>query len=141
MPAIWGFALAVSVAIFARLAGLDRDRAFYPLVLIVIASYYDLFAVMGGNRPDLIQETIAFALFASAAVIGFRTSLWIVAAALAAHGVFDFFHHEIISNGGVPPWWPAFCMSYDVAAAACLALLLRLSPPGRGPAGPLAKGG
>jgi hypothetical protein len=129
MPAIWGVALAVAVAIMGRLAGLDRDRAFYPLVLIVVASYYDLFAVIGGDRADLIQETIAFALFASAALIGFRTSLWIVAAGLAAHGVFDFFHHDIIENGGVPRWWPAFCSSYDVAAAACLAMLLRVSPP------------
>jgi len=129
MPVIWGLTLAVAVTIFARLSGLDRDRAFYPLVLIVVASYYDLFAAMGGTRSDLIEEFVAFALFAGAAVIGFRTSLWIVAAGLAAHGVFDFFHHEIVSNGGVPSWWPAFCLSYDVAAAGCLAILLSLSPP------------
>lgn len=126
MPAVWGIVLAVGVAIVARLAGFDRDRAFYPLVLIVVASYYDLFAAMGGDRSDLIAETIAFAFFASAAVIGFRTSLWIVAAALAAHGVFDFVHSGIISNGGVPQWWPVFCLSYDVAAAGCLAVVLRL---------------
>jgi hypothetical protein len=125
IPAAWGIILAVTVAVVARLVGFDRDRALYPIALLVIASYYDLFAVLGGTRSALIEETIAFALFASAAVIGFRTSLWIVAAALAAHGVFDFFHHGIISNGGVPAWWPAFCLSYDVAAAGCLAILLR----------------
>lgn len=135
MPIVIGIALAVSAAVMARLIGFDRERAFYPLVLIVIASYYDLFAAMGGDRADLVEETLVFALFASAAAVGFRTSLWIVAAALVAHGVFDFFHHGIVSNEGVPRWWPAFCLSYDVAAAGCLALLLRL---GLVPARPLA---
>ena len=102
MPAIWGIVLAVATALLGRLAGFDRDRAYYPVVLIVIASYYELFAAMGGDRTDLLEETIAFALFAGAAVIGFRTSLWIVAAALFAHGVFDFFHAGLIPNGGVP---------------------------------------
>lgn len=34
----------------AAVTGLDRDRAFYPTVLIVVASYYDLFG-HGGLRP------------------------------------------------------------------------------------------
>lgn len=124
MPTFYGIALAVLVTIFARLSGLDRDRAFYPVVLIVVASYYGLFAAIGGDRSDLGAEAPGFLLFAAAAVIGFRTSLWITAAALAGHGVFDFFHHGLVANDGVPTWWPAFCLAYDVAAGACLALLL-----------------
>ena len=42
-----GLVLALLVSSFARLVGFDRDRSFYPVVLIVIASYYVLFAVMG----------------------------------------------------------------------------------------------
>lgn len=125
MPAIWGVILSVAAALLGRLAGFDRDRAYYAVILIVVGHYYELFAVMDGDRTALLQETIGFALFAGAAVIGFRISLWIVAAALFAHGVFDFFHHDMISNGGVPSWWPAFCLSFDVVAAGCLALLLR----------------
>lgn len=41
-----GIALALIVSCFARVTGLDRDRAFYPTVAIVIALYYVLFAVM-----------------------------------------------------------------------------------------------
>ena len=44
-----GAVLAPLVSVFARLTGLDRDRAFYPTVLLVVASYYVLFAVMGGS--------------------------------------------------------------------------------------------
>ena len=37
------------VALFARFVGFDRDRAFYPTVLMVIASYYVLFAAMSDS--------------------------------------------------------------------------------------------
>ena len=45
-------------------------------------------------------------------------------AALAGHGVFDFFHHGFIQNPGVPMWWPGFCLSFDVLAGGFLAILL-----------------
>ena len=48
-PILIGTGLALAVAVGAGAAGLDRDRAFYPTVLIVVASYYDLFAVLGGS--------------------------------------------------------------------------------------------
>jgi hypothetical protein len=35
--------LAAVVCAFALLAGFDRDRAFYPTLLIVIATHYVLF--------------------------------------------------------------------------------------------------
>ena len=39
MDYLIGVGLALSVSLLARIAGLDRDRAFYPTVMIVIASY------------------------------------------------------------------------------------------------------
>jgi hypothetical protein len=47
--AIVGACLAFAVGIFATVVRLDRDRAFYPTVAIVIASLYSLFAVIGGS--------------------------------------------------------------------------------------------
>jgi len=41
-----GVILSLSVAGLAYLAGFDRERVFYPTLLIVISSYYVLFAVM-----------------------------------------------------------------------------------------------
>lgn len=120
-----GSLLAIGVSAFARLAGLDRDRAFYPTVLIVVASYYVLFAVQGGTTQALIIESAVMIVFLLASVVGFKFNLWIVAAGLAGHGVFDFFHGGIINNAGVPAWWPSFCMAYDVFAGACLAWLLK----------------
>jgi len=56
LPWVVGAGLAVGVSVFARVVGLDRDRAFYPTVLIVIAVLYDLFAVLGGSTQALLVE-------------------------------------------------------------------------------------
>lgn len=123
-PAIVGACLAFAVGIFATVVRLDRDRAFYPTVAIVIASLYSLFAVMGGSTRALMIESLVGVGFVAMAVLGFWTSLWVVAAALGMHGVFDLMHGAVISNPGVPHWWPAFCGTYDVAAAGYLAWLI-----------------
>jgi hypothetical protein len=109
----------------ATVAGMDRDRAFYPTVTIVIAFLYALFAVMGGSTHALLIESLVGAVFLAAALAGFRSSLWIVAAALGLHGVLDLVHHRVIANPGVPNWWPAFCSAYDLTAAAYLAWRLK----------------
>lgn len=107
--------------------GLERDRAFYPTVTIVIATYYGLFAVIGGSFHALMLESVGIVAFFVMALIGFRFTLWWVVAALAAHGVFDWFHGRLIEDPGVPSWWPMFCLTYDVVAAAYLSWLLGFS--------------
>lgn len=124
MAILVGAVLALAVGLWATLVGLDRDRAFYPTVMVVIASYYALFAVMGGSLPALAIESLAMLAFVGASVAGFKSSLWLVVAALAGHGVFDVIHGWFIANPGVPAWWPGFCLAYDVVAAAYLASLL-----------------
>lgn len=126
MALLVGGLLAIAVGLFATVVGLDRDRAFYPTVTIVIASLYALFAVIGEATNALVLEAVAGAVFVAAAVVGFQSSLWVVALALAAHGLFDFAHSRLIANPGVPLWWPRFCSTYDVAAAAYLAGLLKV---------------
>jgi hypothetical protein len=126
VPEVIGLVLALAVSLYARVTRLDRDRALYPVVLVVIASYYVLFAVMGGSDRVIIIESLVAGGFAVAATVGFRRSLWLVAAALGAHGVLDLFHARVVANPGVPAWWPGFCLAYDVTAAAWLTgLLLR----------------
>lgn len=120
-----GLILALAVALFARGVGLDRDRSFYPTVLIVVASYYGLFAAMGGSGRTLLAESAFIAPFVIVSVLGFKFSQWFLVAGLLAHGLFDLFHGHVIANSGVPVWWPDFCLSYDVTAAAYLAWLIR----------------
>jgi hypothetical protein len=125
VPLIVGVILALAVGLMATVVGLDRDRAFYPTIMIVIAALYSLFAVMGASTHALLLESLPGAAFLAAAIIGFRSSLWLVVAALAGHGVFDLVHGGIIANPGVPAWWPGFCGAYDLVAAGYLAWVIR----------------
>lgn len=115
-----GVALALCVGLFTTVVRFDRDRSLYPVILVVVASYYDLFAVMGGSGA-LGWEIIVSVVFILTAVAGFKTNLWIVVVALVGHGLLDWHHGRLIENAGVPDWWPMFCMSYDIAAGAYLA--------------------
>lgn len=124
MEYLIGAGLALTVAIGATLIGFDRDRAFYSTILLVVAAYYDLFAAMGGSPEAFAIEGVVLLGFAGVAVIGFKTNLWLVAAGLFGHGMFDLVHGHLIDNPGVPIWWPMFCMSYDVVAAGYLGWLL-----------------
>ena len=128
MEYLIGAVLAAVVCAFAMLSGFDRDRVFYPTLLIVIASYYILFAAMAGSTSALTIESPAAGAFLVLAVMGFRKNLWLIVAALAGHGVFDFFHNMAIRNPGVPLWWPGFCLSFDVLAGGFLAVLLTRRP-------------
>jgi hypothetical protein len=120
-----GVLLALAVGLMATVVGLDRDRAFYPTVMIVIACLYSLFAAMAASTRALLIEALVGSLFVAAALWGFRGSLWVVAAALALHGIQDVWHGRLVSNPGVPVWWPPFCSAYDVVAAAYLAWLIK----------------
>ncbi|MGB5078290.1 MAG: hypothetical protein WBO17_12495 [Sphingorhabdus sp.] len=122
MEYIVGVLLAMVAAGGATLIGFDRSRSLYPFCLILIASYYCLFAVIGGSELALWQDSFVAILFSIIAIVSFRTSLWLAVAALAAHGVLDLVHHHIISNPGVPSWWPGFCSAVDITLALYLAL-------------------
>ncbi|MDQ6733455.1 MAG: hypothetical protein M3Z35_04940 [Nitrospirota bacterium] len=80
----------MAISFLATFVGFDRDRAFYPTVMIVIASYYGLFAVMSGLVQALIMESVFMAGFLLVSILGFKVNLWWVVAGLCAHGVFDF---------------------------------------------------
>ena len=127
MEHLIGVVLSLVVFAGAMLTGFDRDRVFYPTLLIVIASYYILFAVMGTSVHALLIESLVAGSFMVVAVAGFKTNLWLVAVALAGHGVFDLFHNLFIENPGVPVWWPGFCLAFDIIASGFLAVLLMSS--------------
>lgn len=129
MALLIGAVLAVALGLFTTAFGLDRDRALYPTVMIVIALLYSLFAVIGGSTQALILEALVGSVFIAAAIWGFRSSLWIVVFALAGHGALDLVHGSVIANPGVPAWWPQFCFAYDVAAAGYLAWLIKRGRP------------
>ncbi len=124
MDYLIGCTLALAVAGYATLIGFDRERVFYPTLLIIIGSYYVLFATMGASGQTLIIEILIGLAFVALATAGFKGSAWLICAGMAAHGVLDLFHQRVIDNPGVPIWWPGFCSSFDITAAACVAAIL-----------------
>src|SRR5207237_8339538 len=76
---------------------------------------------------SLMLEFVGITAFLLLSLIGFTSSLWWVVGALAVHGVFDWFHARLIDDPGVPSWWPMFCLTFDLVAAAYLAWLLGFS--------------
>jgi len=119
-----GLLLSLAVSALAIGIGLDRERAFYPTVAIVIASYYVLFAVMGSSNRVILLEIVVASVFLLLAVVGYKTNLWLVGIAIVGHGVFDAVHHLLIENPGMPRWWPAFCGTFDVIFGVLLAARL-----------------
>ncbi|MBL8202097.1 MAG: hypothetical protein JNK40_14105 [Chromatiales bacterium] len=124
MSYIIGIATAALVALLGSVAGFDRERGFYPAILMVVASYYVLFAAIGDSANSLWPEAMVMAAFVVTAVLGFRRNLWLVVVGLAAHGILDLFHASGTVTPGVPAWWPAFCLAFDISAAAYCAYLL-----------------
>ena len=119
-----GLVGAVALVVSARLSGFDRDRSFYPTVLCTIALLYVLFGVQAGGATVIAVETaVAFVFVAAAVVAHRRGSAALLAAGLAAHGLWDLVHgHVLPASGAVPPWWGPFCLGVDVALAAFVAL-------------------
>ena len=58
MEYVVGIAAAVAVGLFATLIGFDKERSFYPVVLIVIATLYLLFAAMAKSTDSLVAVEV-----------------------------------------------------------------------------------
>lgn len=121
MEYVVGALLGLGVCGLVSVAGFERDRAAYPIMLIVIASYYALFGVLGGDMQALGLEVAVSLAFVGLAIIGFRTNLWIVVVGLIGHAALDAVHGHVVANPGVPEWWPVFCGSIDAVAGLYLA--------------------
>jgi hypothetical protein len=121
MEYVVGALIGLGACGLVTIAGFERDRAAYPIMLIVIASYYALFAVLGGDMRALALEVGVSLAFVIAAIIGFRTNLWIVVVGLIGHAALDAVHGHVVANPGVPELWPVFCGSIDAVAGLYLA--------------------
>ena len=125
IPVAVGLLLAVGVAALAKLTRFDEDRSFYSTVLIIIASYYVLFAVLGGSGHALVWELVIAVPFATVAILGALYLPTLVGTGIIAHGLFDLVHDVLIENPGVPAWWPSFCASIDLLLGLWVVTLAR----------------
>jgi len=130
MEIIAGVITAVAIVALGSATHQGRSLSFYSTVLVVIALVYVLFAVMAEAPRTVMIESAIAAVFVVVAVAAAR---WenrhaagiLVAAGLAAHGVYDLVHSAIVSNPVVPAWWPVFCGVVDVVLGGWVVFLVR----------------
>jgi hypothetical protein len=129
IPILVGVLLAIGVAALAKFTRFDQDRSFYSTVLVIIASYYVLFAVLDGSGHALVSELVFAVAFSIMAIIGALFLPTLVGIGIVAHGLFDFVHDGLIENHGVPAWWPSFCGSIDIVLGLWVIMLTRSRVP------------
>lgn len=125
IPIVVGVLLAIGIATLAKFTRFDEDRSLYSTVLVIIASYYVLFAVLDGSGHALVWELVIAAAFSTVAVTGALFFPTLVGTGIVAHGLFDIVHDVLIENSGVPAWWPSFCASVDVLLGIWVIILTR----------------
>jgi len=119
-----GVVLAIVLAIAGQVTKFDRDRSFFATILIVIASYYVLFSFIS-LEAMAIEITIA-SVFSVIALAGALRWPLLLGAGICLHGVFDFFHVQLINNSGVPVWWPSFCAGVDIVLGVWVIYLVQV---------------
>lgn len=120
-PILAGLMLGALTILLCFQLGLQRQHFFAPLLIGGIASFYVLFAVIGGNaRIAGLETLVALPFFALASATGHKRTMWLVPLGLGLHGCFDIAHMHLPIRANGPAWWPPFCAAFDFAAAAMI---------------------
>jgi hypothetical protein len=97
-------------------------------LVILIACSYPLFSLLW--KPGILGSELLLMLpFVIPALLLYRQWPLISVLLLATHGVWDYSHHLLISNPGIPEWWAPFCAAYDFALAIWIARDKKLFKP------------
>lgn len=97
--------------------GFEKERSFYPLILIFIAVIYLLFATIDSRAGVIGVEAAVMIIFIFLAVSGFKKNCWWIVSGFAAHGIRDYFLNAAVYNTGILSWRPEFCLGYAVFIA------------------------
>ena len=114
---VWGCLQAASPLAFPWL----DDATVYALGLVLIAAVYIGFSVADGRGKVIAVETAVASAFVVIAMVAGTGSAWLLVTGLAGHGLKDLWQHH---TGFVAHtrWWPPFCATVDVVAAALIAV-------------------
>jgi len=130
IAALIGAAVGVLTIVTARF--IRGERWLYSLGLLTLPSLYAFFALRAGEQAVGIKEMIYGAPYVVAglafAFVSVRRSAVVVGVFWLLHGVYDLVHSQLITNIGVPGWYPAFCFVVDAVIGAYLLWLSRRVP-------------
>ena len=125
-----GAAIGVLTIVIARF--IRGERWLYALGLLVLPGLYALFALRVDEPAVGIKEMVYGVPWVVAglvfAFVSVRRSAVVVGASWLLHGLYDLVHSQLITNTGVPGWYPIFCFVVDVVVGAYLLWLSRRVP-------------
>ncbi|MEH6549683.1 MAG: hypothetical protein V7711_09445 [Pseudomonadales bacterium] len=101
----------------------------YTATLPWLAIIYIAFALYAGDLEALGQEIFWGIPLVFVAMLlrrgSFRGSVYLVACAWLAHGLYDVCHDLLFINEGVPKWYPLLCAGFDLIVALYLVFVGR----------------
>jgi len=128
--ALIGAAVGVLTIVSARL--IRGERWLYSLGLLTLPSLYAFFALQAGEQAVGIKEMIYGVPYVVAglvfAFVTVRRSAVVVGAFWLLHGLYDLVHSQLITNTGVPGWYPIFCFVVDAVIGSYVLWLSRRVP-------------
>lgn len=120
IEAFVGAAVGVLTIFLART--IHGERWVYSIGLISLPSLYALFALQAGEHALGAREMLYGAPFLMAglafAIVSVRHSAIVVGVLWILHGLYDLLHARLLTNPGVPGWYPVWCCSVDVVIGA-----------------------
>jgi hypothetical protein len=93
------------------------------LLLALIAGAYIGFGAADGRMKAFATEFCVAGLFGGAALLGLLWQPWVIAAAIFAHALWDFAHHNNFLGAKIPEWYIPFCVWFDVVVGSGLLLI------------------
>ena len=119
--------LTIATARFIR-----GERWLYSLGLLTLPGLYAFFALQAGEQAVGVREMMYGAPYVVAglvfAFVSVRQSAVVVGVFWLLHGLYDLVHSQLITNTGVPDWYPIFCFVVDVVIGVYLLWLSRRVP-------------
>jgi len=102
------------------------------LGLLSLPGLYAFFALRAGEQAVGVKELIYGVPFIVAglvfAFVSVRRSSVVVGVFWLLHGLYDLVHGQLITNIGVPVWYPIFCFVVDAVVGSYLLWLSRRVP-------------
>ena len=123
LAALMGAGLGALLMLTLYHAEMLQERSGSAVLLAAVAVFYPVFAVIEGDFADIFLHSTVFLGFAWLALRGFRYGMHVIAGGLLAHGLFDIGLIALSAPG--PIWWPVFCASLDIVAAAAMIRLVQ----------------
>lgn len=130
IEALIGAAVGALTILFARF--IRGERWLYSLGLLTLPGIYASFALQAGEHAVGVKEIIYGVPFVVAglvfAFVSVRQSAVVVGVFWLLHGLYDLVHSQLITNTGVPSWYPVWCFAVDAVIGSYLLWLSRRVP-------------